>query len=109
MVPSGNSIDLARRLPNAELVLYEDAGHGGIFQYHEAFVKCIVIVGVECPSRPCTAFRSAPRAWVSRANMTRRSWGRSRGMPRATRAFAQYFLKVESVGREAKDRSPGGR
>jgi pimeloyl-ACP methyl ester carboxylesterase len=39
MVPSGNSIDLARRLPNAELVLYEDAGHGGIFQYHEAFVK----------------------------------------------------------------------
>jgi pimeloyl-ACP methyl ester carboxylesterase len=39
MVPSANSIDLARRLPNAELVLYEDAGHGGIFQYHEAFVK----------------------------------------------------------------------
>lgn len=39
MVPSSNSIDLARRLPNAELVLYEDAGHGGIFQYHEAFVK----------------------------------------------------------------------
>ena len=39
MVPSSNSIDLARRLPNAELVLYEDAGHGGIFQYHETFVK----------------------------------------------------------------------
>ncbi len=39
MVPSSNSIDLARRLPHAELVLYEDAGHGGIFQYHEAFVK----------------------------------------------------------------------
>jgi pimeloyl-ACP methyl ester carboxylesterase len=39
MVPSSNSIDLARRLPNAELVLYEDAGHGGIFQYHESFVK----------------------------------------------------------------------
>ena len=39
MVPSSNSIDLARRLPNAELVLYEDAGHGGIFQYHENFVK----------------------------------------------------------------------
>jgi hypothetical protein len=30
---------LSRRLPNAELVLYPDAGHGGIFQYHEAFVK----------------------------------------------------------------------
>jgi pimeloyl-ACP methyl ester carboxylesterase len=39
MVPTSNSIDLARRLPNAELVLYEDAGHGSIFQYHEAFVK----------------------------------------------------------------------
>ena len=38
-MPSGNSIDLARRLPNVELVLYEDAGHGGIFQYHEVFVK----------------------------------------------------------------------
>ena len=45
MVPSSNSIDLARRLPNAELVLYEDAGHGGIFQYH-------------CSSRPAT---SSPR------------------------------------------------
>ena len=30
MVPSGNSVDLARRLPNAELVLYEDAGTGHI-------------------------------------------------------------------------------
>jgi pimeloyl-ACP methyl ester carboxylesterase len=39
MVPSSNSVDLAQRLPNAELVLYPDAGHGGIFQYHEAFVK----------------------------------------------------------------------
>jgi len=39
MVPSSNSIDLARRLPNAELVLYEDAGHGGVFQHHEAFLR----------------------------------------------------------------------
>jgi pimeloyl-ACP methyl ester carboxylesterase len=39
MVPSSNSVDLARRLPNAELVLYEDAGHGGIFQNHEVFVR----------------------------------------------------------------------
>ncbi|WP_428156544.1 alpha/beta fold hydrolase [Brevundimonas sp.] len=38
MVPSRNSIDMAHRLPNAELVRYPDAGHGGIFQYHEAFV-----------------------------------------------------------------------
>jgi pimeloyl-ACP methyl ester carboxylesterase len=39
MVPSSNSVDLARRLPNAEVILYIDAGHGGIFQYHEAFVE----------------------------------------------------------------------
>jgi pimeloyl-ACP methyl ester carboxylesterase len=38
MVPTSNSVELARRLPNAELVLYEDAGHGGLFQYHEQFV-----------------------------------------------------------------------
>ena len=39
MVPSSNSADLARRLLNAELVLYDDAGHGGIFQYHGEFVE----------------------------------------------------------------------
>ena len=38
MVPSHNSADLARRLPNAQLTIYPDAGHGGIFQYHEQFV-----------------------------------------------------------------------
>src|SRR5947209_2335625 len=39
MVLSGNSVDLAHRLPNADLVLYEDAAHGARFQYHHAFVK----------------------------------------------------------------------
>jgi pimeloyl-ACP methyl ester carboxylesterase len=38
MVPSSNSADLARRLPDARLTLYPDAGHGGIFQYHDKFV-----------------------------------------------------------------------
>jgi pimeloyl-ACP methyl ester carboxylesterase len=38
MVPTRNSADLARRLPNAQLKLYPDAGHGGIFQYHAQFV-----------------------------------------------------------------------
>jgi pimeloyl-ACP methyl ester carboxylesterase len=37
MVPTQNSADMARRLPNAELVIYPDAGHGGIFQFHEQF------------------------------------------------------------------------
>lgn len=39
MVPSVNSADLARRIPGAKLVIYPDAGHGGIFQYHEAFQR----------------------------------------------------------------------
>ncbi|MBT9264089.1 alpha/beta hydrolase [Pseudomonas sp. MG-9] len=38
MVPSVNSFELAKRIPNAELVIYEDAGHGGIFQHHTDFV-----------------------------------------------------------------------
>ncbi|MFI5874342.1 alpha/beta fold hydrolase [Streptomyces sp. NPDC051445] len=38
MVPTQNSVAMARRLPNAELVIYPDAGHGGIFQFHEQFV-----------------------------------------------------------------------
>jgi pimeloyl-ACP methyl ester carboxylesterase len=38
MVPTSNSYDLARRLPNATLRIYPDAGHGGIFQTHERFV-----------------------------------------------------------------------
>lgn len=38
MVPPPNSHDLARRIPGAELVIYPDAGHGGIFQYHTQFV-----------------------------------------------------------------------
>ncbi|MEU9780788.1 alpha/beta hydrolase [Streptomyces phaeochromogenes] len=39
MVPSQNSTDLARRVSNGELVLYPDAGHGGIFQFHRQFVE----------------------------------------------------------------------
>lgn len=39
MVPTVNSIDMARRIPNAQLTIYEDAGHGGIFQYHADFVS----------------------------------------------------------------------
>jgi pimeloyl-ACP methyl ester carboxylesterase len=39
MVPSKNSVDLDQRLPNSQLVLYPDAGHGGVFQFQEDFVK----------------------------------------------------------------------
>ena len=42
MVPTANSTDLAQRIPGAELVIYEDAGHGAIFQYHADFVPKVL-------------------------------------------------------------------
>lgn len=40
MVPTPNSYDLAKRFPNAEpIIIYPNSGHGGIFQYHEEFLK----------------------------------------------------------------------
>jgi len=38
MVPTANSRELARRLPNSTLIIYPDAGHGGVFQFHADFV-----------------------------------------------------------------------
>jgi pimeloyl-ACP methyl ester carboxylesterase len=38
MVPTINSRDLARRLPNSTLIIYPDAGHGGAFQFYADFV-----------------------------------------------------------------------
>jgi len=38
MVPSENSVALANRIANAQLIIYEDAGHGAIFQHHADFV-----------------------------------------------------------------------
>lgn len=38
MVPTANSIDMAQRIPGSQLVIYQDAGHGGIFQNHGDFV-----------------------------------------------------------------------
>ncbi|RUF23385.1 alpha/beta hydrolase [Pseudomonas aeruginosa] len=46
MVPTALSRDMARRIPGAQLVIYEDAGHGGIFQYHADFVsKALAFLG----------------------------------------------------------------
>lgn len=38
MVPTVNSYDMAKRFPNAQLKIYPNSGHGGIFQYHEEFI-----------------------------------------------------------------------
>lgn len=39
MAPTINSFELARRLPNAQLSVFPDASHGGIFQYYAVFVQ----------------------------------------------------------------------
>jgi pimeloyl-ACP methyl ester carboxylesterase len=38
MVPTSLSYDMAKRFPNAQLKIYPDSGHGGIFQYHKEFI-----------------------------------------------------------------------
>ncbi|WP_182379374.1 alpha/beta hydrolase [Nocardioides sp. WS12] len=38
MVASEHSADMARRFPEARLVVYPNSGHGGVFQHHREFV-----------------------------------------------------------------------
>ena len=42
MVASSLSADMARRLPNAQLTIYPDSGHGGVFQHYRAFVPAVL-------------------------------------------------------------------
>ncbi|UZE21135.1 alpha/beta hydrolase [Pseudomonas sp. B21-056] len=39
MIPTINSWHLAQNIPNAQLLIYPDAGHGAQFQYPERFLK----------------------------------------------------------------------
>jgi pimeloyl-ACP methyl ester carboxylesterase len=39
MIPVANSYWLEDHLPNAVLLVYPDAGHGSLFQYHESFAR----------------------------------------------------------------------
>ena len=39
MIPTINSLYLAQNVPDAQLILYPDAGHGAQFQYPERFLK----------------------------------------------------------------------
>jgi pimeloyl-ACP methyl ester carboxylesterase len=38
MVPTINSFTMAQLLPNAQLIVYPDCGHGFLFQYPDLFV-----------------------------------------------------------------------
>ncbi len=39
IIPTVNAFVLAQRLPNAQLIIYPDSGHGFLFQYHTLFGK----------------------------------------------------------------------
>jgi pimeloyl-ACP methyl ester carboxylesterase len=39
MIPTINSWHLSQNIPNAQLLIYPDAGHGAQFQYPERFLK----------------------------------------------------------------------
>jgi hypothetical protein len=39
MIPTINSYNLAQQLPNAQLSIYADSGHGALFQFPELFVS----------------------------------------------------------------------
>jgi pimeloyl-ACP methyl ester carboxylesterase len=39
LVPVVNAINMSKSLPNAQLIVYPDAGHAAFFQYHDDFVQ----------------------------------------------------------------------
>jgi pimeloyl-ACP methyl ester carboxylesterase len=39
MVPTVNSFTLSQKIPNAQLIVYPDSGHGSLFQFPELFVE----------------------------------------------------------------------
>jgi pimeloyl-ACP methyl ester carboxylesterase len=43
MVPTINSFLLSQHLPNAQLIIYPDSGHGSLFQYPELFLSHALI------------------------------------------------------------------
>lgn len=42
MLATRGSFELAHRIPDARLIVYPDAGHGGVFQHHEHFVPAVL-------------------------------------------------------------------
>lgn len=42
MVPTENTYDLAKRIPNAELIIYKNSGHGAIFEHPHESARAII-------------------------------------------------------------------
>jgi pimeloyl-ACP methyl ester carboxylesterase len=43
MIPTVNSFTLSEHLPNAQLIIYPDSGHGALFQYPKLFVDHVLL------------------------------------------------------------------
>jgi pimeloyl-ACP methyl ester carboxylesterase len=53
MIPVSNSYRLSENLPNAVLLVYPDAGHGSLFQFHESFTRQVAaFLASELPVGP---------------------------------------------------------
>jgi pimeloyl-ACP methyl ester carboxylesterase len=53
MIPVANSYLLGEHLPNAVVMTYPDAGHGSLFQFHEAFTRqAAAFLASDSPSAP---------------------------------------------------------
>ena len=39
LVPVVNAVRMSQTIPGAQLIIYKDAGHGSLYQYHDEFVK----------------------------------------------------------------------
>lgn len=51
MIPVINSYRLEENLPNAVMLIYPDAAHGSLFQYHESFARhAVAFLSVESAS-----------------------------------------------------------
>jgi hypothetical protein len=107
MLPTPNTLDMARRIPNNELVIYPDAGHGGIFQFPRAVRR----EGSRVPREVAPRRRWAvPASQVARTTGARYSgnvhggrWWTLRGhqIPSPTSAKT-----TETATKQAETRSP---
>jgi pimeloyl-ACP methyl ester carboxylesterase len=43
MIPTINAYTLSQHIPNAQLIVYPDSGHGSLFQYPELFVRHVTL------------------------------------------------------------------
>ncbi|MFI8983986.1 alpha/beta fold hydrolase [Streptomyces antimycoticus] len=95
-------LDLAARLPRAELFsLYPDAGHGGIFQYHDEFATKALDFLESWSYRGWTPIRTAPWRSPTHGRHWRRIRERNSSHPATSRLLANGPLREQDQSRAA--------